>query len=92
MKTYRQLLAEKRELDARIAAAEDAERERALTKIRELMAQFNIGAGELAVKRAPKEAGVLPTKYRDPESGATWSGKGREPRWIAGKDRVPFRI
>ncbi|HJP60331.1 MAG TPA: H-NS family nucleoid-associated regulatory protein [Gemmatimonadaceae bacterium] len=31
-------------------------------------------------------------KYRDPVSGATWSGMGREPRWIAGKDRTAFAI
>ncbi|THJ46770.1 H-NS histone family protein [Burkholderia sp. LS-044] len=31
-------------------------------------------------------------KYRDPETGATWSGRGRPPAWIDGKDRVPFEI
>jgi DNA-binding protein H-NS len=31
-------------------------------------------------------------KYRDPETGATWSGRGVAPRWIAGKDREAFLI
>lgn len=30
-------------------------------------------------------------KYRDPKSGATWSGRGRAPAWIASaKDRTRF--
>ncbi|NPT58249.1 H-NS histone family protein [Paraburkholderia sp. 5N] len=32
-------------------------------------------------------------KYRDPKSGATWSGRGRAPAWLAGaKDRTQFLI
>lgn len=31
-------------------------------------------------------------KYRDPETGAIWSGRGKEPAWIKGKDREPFLI
>ncbi|HEY2021059.1 H-NS histone family protein [Paraburkholderia sp.] len=32
-------------------------------------------------------------KYRDPKSGATWTGHGRAPGWIAGvKDRTPFLV
>ena len=31
-------------------------------------------------------------KFRDPETGKTWSGRGREPVWIKGKDREEFRI
>lgn len=90
-KTYKELLAEKRELDARIAAALDAERGRALATIRELMTQFNIGAGELTGK-ADSRRGPQPAKYRDPASGATWSGRGREPKWLVGKDRDAFAI
>lgn len=31
--------------------------------------------------------------YRDPESGAEWTGRGRTPKWIAGhEDRTPFLI
>jgi DNA-binding protein H-NS len=92
-KTYKELLAEQRELEARIEAARQAERDQAMTTIRELMDQFDITAAELSTKkRGPKKTGPLPPKYRDPESGATWSGMGREPRWIAGKDRKAFAI
>jgi len=39
--------------------------------------------------RAEKAAGV--PKYLDPKTGATWTGHGRAPSWIAGaKDRTKF--
>ncbi|SAL79766.1 histone family protein nucleoid-structuring protein H-NS [Caballeronia terrestris] len=39
-------------------------------------------------KRTP-----LPAKYRDPKSGATWSGRGPAPAWLASaKDRNKFLI
>ncbi|EPD35077.1 hypothetical protein HMPREF9701_05456 [Delftia acidovorans CCUG 274B] len=31
-------------------------------------------------------------KFRNPDTGATWTGHGRAPGWIAGKDRAPFQI
>ena len=31
-------------------------------------------------------------RYRDPESGRTWSGYGRPPNWIRGKDRERFLV
>lgn len=39
----------------------------------------------------------LPPRYRDPATGATWSGRGRPPRWIVaaeaeGKSRDEFLI
>jgi DNA-binding protein H-NS len=37
--------------------------------------------------------GPQPAKYRDPKSGATWSGRGPAPAWLAGaKDRSRFLI
>lgn len=37
--------------------------------------------------------GKQPPKYRDPKSGATWSGRGRAPAWLAGaKDLSRFLI
>ncbi|SAL75481.1 histone family protein nucleoid-structuring protein H-NS [Caballeronia terrestris] len=37
--------------------------------------------------------GSLPPKYRDPKSGATWSGRARAPVWIAKvRDRTKFLI
>jgi len=44
-----------------------------------------------STKGQPK--GPQPAKYRDPKSGATWSGRGPAPAWLAGaKDRRKFLI
>lgn len=44
-----------------------------------------------------KSTGTVPPKYRDPESGATWTGRGRTPVWLAkklaeGRTREEFAI
>ncbi|WP_322050591.1 H-NS family nucleoid-associated regulatory protein [Paraburkholderia bannensis] len=51
----------------------------------------------VAVKATPKKGnyarGPQPALYQDPKSGATWSGRGRAPAWIANaKDRTRFLI
>ncbi|SEJ75943.1 H-NS family nucleoid-associated regulatory protein [Paraburkholderia diazotrophica] len=58
----------------------------------------NVGAAtksKTAAKASGKATatGKLPPKYRDPKTGATWSGHARPPRWIASaKDRTRFLI
>jgi hypothetical protein len=40
-----------------------------------------------------RRTGPQPAKYLDPKTGATWSGKGPAPAWLAGaKDRSKFLI
>lgn len=39
-----------------------------------------------------KSSGTVPAKYRNPETGATWTGRGRAPVWIADQDRDQFLI
>ena len=75
-------------------------------------AELGVSPGELfaqAGQRAPTEqkargrrprsdAGAkITAKYRDPETGETWSGRGRPPRWLAaleakGRDRKEFAV
>ena len=44
-----------------------------------------------AVARKGQPKGPQPAMYRDPKSGATWSGRGRAPAWL-GADRSKFLI
>jgi len=46
---------------------------------------------------ASKEKRVVPPKYRHPDTGETWTGRGKPPRWITeaetgGKSRETFLI
>jgi DNA-binding protein H-NS len=46
-----------------------------------------------AAKSGNYVRGPQPPKYRDPETGAMWSGRGRAPAWLADiKDRTTFLI
>jgi DNA-binding protein H-NS len=64
--------------------------------------KFLVDGGTATAKAAPVKKtktagnyvrGPQPAMYRDPKSGATWSGRGRAPTWIAGaKDRSKFLI
>jgi DNA-binding protein H-NS len=50
-------------------------------------------AGAKAVDKAVDKAASITAKYLDPKSGATWSGRGRAPAWIArAKDRSRFLV
>lgn len=86
-----QLKAQAVALDLQIAAAKKAEHSTALATIRELMASHGIQISELASVKRPTAGKVAP-KYRDAASGATWTGRGKEPLWIRDRDRATFAI
>jgi len=58
------------------------------------------GAGRKATAKTaarPQAARTIAPKYRDPQTGATWTGRGKPPRWIteaeaAGTARDTFLI
>jgi len=55
------------------------------------------GADGTAASTAGDRRTIVEPKYRDPMSGATWSGRGRPPRWLseaveAGRSREEFLI
>lgn len=46
----------------------------------------------LARKKAkPAAASTVAPKYRNPETGDTWSGRGRAPKWVVG-DKADYLI
>lgn len=65
----------------------------ALERIRALIAEYDIQPSELGIVRPRREdATASPAKYHDPLTGATWTGRGRVPRWLVGKDREQYLI
>ncbi|OAJ60782.1 hypothetical protein A6V36_03050 [Paraburkholderia ginsengiterrae] len=62
-----------------------------VSKAKILAKKASKAVGATSAKGQPK--GPQPAKYRDPKSGATWSGRGPAPAWLAGaKDRSKFLI
>jgi DNA-binding protein H-NS len=90
---YRDLLAKAGELDRQIAASREVEAAAALAEIKGKIAEFDFTVEDVfSTKKTRKQRERSGPTYRDPESGATWSGMGREPGWIKGKDRVAFAV
>lgn len=97
MSTYLDLKAKIRTLQAQAELARKNEVQSAVQKIQKMIAEFDLKPEDLfadiqrKTRRVRRRAPAL-AKYRDPASGAVWSGRGRAPRWIAGQDRENFLI
>ena len=69
-----------------IAAPESAHWEWLEAKVRALMSEYGLTLADLGGKAAPAPAravaGKVPPKYRNPETGETWSGRGLQPNWL----------
>ncbi|POR47714.1 DNA-binding protein H-NS [Paraburkholderia eburnea] len=83
-------------LQQQIEAAENEGRVKAIEQIHSIMDEYNLTPDDLVRKRTRgpnrKAAHPVEPKYLDPKTGATWSGRGREPVWIKGKNRERFLI
>ncbi|PLZ00898.1 H-NS histone [Burkholderia sp. WAC0059] len=95
MASYKQLTAQLEKLHKEVAAARDKEVAEAIAEIRAKIAEYDITAEELGF--TSRRNGVarkrpLPPKYQNPKTGETWSGRGRAPAWLAGKNRERFLI
>lgn len=94
MSTYRQLLEKKAELELRIEEARRDEIREVVEDIRRRMQEYGLSAADLEERREQRKKNrsrPVP-KYRDPLSGATWSGRGRRPRWFNDGDAERLAI
>ncbi|MEK7913537.1 H-NS histone family protein [Burkholderia contaminans] len=94
MSGYRELKAQADELMRRAEEARQAELETVLQEVRARVAEYGLTPRQVFGRdgsRSRRSAATAP-KYRDPNTGSTWSGRGREPAWIKGKRRERFLI
>jgi DNA-binding protein H-NS len=90
MTSLAELLAQKAELERLIHETQRAEREQAIAQVRQLMAQHGLTMADVVGQRpsAPRASRDTTTpskvapKYRHPDTGETWSGRGLKPRWL----------
>ncbi|RKT10560.1 DNA-binding protein H-NS [Paraburkholderia sp. RAU2J] len=92
MARYKELLAEKEQLERLIAEARQQEVASALEKVRETVAEFGFTPEQVFGKRRKDAGRAVAAKFRNPETGETWSGRGRAPRWLKDQDVERFRI
>jgi DNA-binding protein H-NS len=95
--SYKDLLKQREALELAISQARQNEISAAVAKVRELVAEFGLTAQDVFPGRsnkgvATKVISKVAAKYRDPATGQTWTGRGKAPKWIEGRDRTPFVI
>jgi DNA-binding protein H-NS len=67
----------------------------AIKTIKDLMQLHGVSIEDLSAGRRAKPTkakGSVAAQFKNPETGETWSGRGRAPLWLAGKDKEQFRI
>ena len=98
MSTLAELIKRRESLETQIAEARQTELADALAKVKALVSEFGLTSQDIFSKdkRATKAPGAsknpVAPKYRDPSTGQTWTGRGKAPKWIDGKDRAQFVI
>jgi DNA-binding protein H-NS len=110
MSNYQDLLAQKAtlekqaaELEKQLAEARRAERAGVINQIKSLLSEHGLTVADLGLKggKAPATGNgagrkVAP-KYRNKDTGETWTGRGLQPKWIqaavaSGKKLEDFAI
>ena len=95
MTTYAEYVEQIAKLQALAEAARKDEITDAIKKIKELMQVHGVSLEDLSSARGVKVAkakGTVAAQFKNPETGETWTGRGRAPRWLDGKDKEQFRI
>ena len=95
MASYAELQAQIKELEQKAAAARSAELADAKARIIELMNTYGLTTADLSAgagKSKFNKTKSVAAKYKDPVSGATWTGRGRAPLWLKDKDRDTYLI
>lgn len=97
MSQYAKLKAQIADLQAQADEVRRQEVAAVIADVQRMIAEYgltaqDLGFAELARRGRPPKKAPLPAKYRDPKSGATWSGRGKPPGWIVGKNRDRFLI
>jgi DNA-binding protein H-NS len=84
--TLQELEVQKQALEQQIAKAKAAGRAEAVARVRELMSTHGLTLADLGGREPPKaratKGAKVPAKYRDPDTGKAWSGRGLKPTWL----------
>jgi DNA-binding protein H-NS len=95
MPTYQEYQEQIAKLQTLAEQARQSELAEAKKRIQDLMEASGITMADLQDSKRPvgvKKQNTVAAKYKDPNSGQTWTGRGRAPRWLAGKKKEDFLI
>ena len=98
MESYKELKAKAEELMRQAEAARKAEVAAVIAEIKSKMAEYGIDVADLGGSmKKPSTRGPVAVKYRNPATGAAWTGRGRSPQWLLdelakGRKREEFLV
>lgn len=86
--SLKELLERRRILDTNIAQVFEDSKKKAILDCINNVNTFNIKPSDIFTKNEkavkPKIHKKVAAKYKDPNSDATWTGRGKKPRWVTG--------
>ncbi|MYN29262.1 H-NS histone family protein [Duganella levis] len=95
MTTYQEYKAKIAELENLAESARKDEITKAKEQIATIMRDYGLTIADLgatAKAKVSKPRAPVPTKYRDDATGQTWTGRGRAPKWLEGKNKDDYLI
>ncbi|MBP6559477.1 MAG: H-NS histone family protein [Burkholderiaceae bacterium] len=95
MASYKDLLKQRELLEQQISEARQREISDAVAQARAIVEEFGLTQQDVfpvGRARSAVKGSKVAAKYRDPATGATWTGRGKAPRWIQDQDRAKFEI
>ena len=96
--TYQELIEQREALDRQIQEVKGQEKRIGIEKVLALIEEYGLTSDDLFSKRAgimksgSKSVAKVPPKYRNPETGKTWTGRGKKPLWMAERSKEDFLI
>ncbi|MRW88424.1 H-NS histone family protein [Duganella sp. FT80W] len=95
MSTYKDYQKQIAELQAKADQARHAEVGEAKAKIQAIMREYgltlaDIGGSSKQLSKTPRKP--VEVKYKNEATGDTWTGRGRAPKWLEGKDKEQYLI
>lgn len=91
--TYLELKAQGEKLLKQAEELRKQEKISVIKELKETIKTYGVTASELgfsSVAREKKEKVIRPVKYKDEETGNTWTGLGRTPNWILKKEEEGY--
>lgn len=106
MSSYKELLAQREKLEREMEEMRLAEIEQVIANVKDLVQVYQLSPLDLGFTRkelleaasgkGSRQGGgtktALPPKYRNPDTGQTWSGRGRMPLWMSPETAEKFAI
>ncbi|WP_298291750.1 H-NS histone family protein [Thiomonas sp.] len=84
MATYKELQAQIEALKQQAEAQRKAEISAVIADIRAKMEEYGLTLADIGTRRvgASSKGSTVAPKYRNAQTGETWSGRGKMPRWL----------